>query len=336
MLEFDNRILSYYSQIKDLNKGIFTYPRFLALYPTNKCQFNCTFCDYKELNSGPKKELSISEWKHILDTCKNIGVEGIGLSGGGEPLMLSTIEEFLEYAFKLGFKIGLVTNGLLINKRLRPELYKLLFNCSFIRVSFESGSAQEFKRIKGSDYFNHILRNISEFIKDKPEKLQVSYKYTITSNIYSGDIKQAIRIADDVGFYSIQFKSVANSSLNLDLGKKEYIKEIIDSITPQNTKIIIDFDHFTKCDKECKISTIQTLIDYYGDIYICCYYRHRPDEMKIGNIFEKSFESIWGSAEHKYKISNIDPNKCNLYDCRYIRYDLIMKDLISKDYFSFI
>jgi radical SAM protein with 4Fe4S-binding SPASM domain len=333
---FEDRIYSFYNEIKEINKGNFPYPRFLALYPTNMCQFNCTFCDYKELNSCKPKYLEKLEWKYILDIFKNLGGEAIGLAGGGEPLMLPTISEFLTYSKKLGLKTSVVTNGLNINKVKNPELYEALFNCSFIRVSFEAGSPEVFKKIKGKDYFNQILRNVSEFIKDKPDKLQVSYKYTISSDYNYSDIIQAIKLADDLGFYSIQLKGVSNSKNKLSKKDRDSLKSFLEDVYFYNTKVIIDFDHYTKCDKECKISAIQTLIDYYGDIYICCYYRHRPEEMKIGNIFQNKFEDIWRSEEHKNKITNIDCDKCNLYDCRYIRYEQIMKDKIDTGYFSFI
>jgi radical SAM protein with 4Fe4S-binding SPASM domain len=336
MTEFDSRIYSFYKEIKDINKGIFNYPRFMALYPTNACQFNCTFCDYKELNHTKVRELSETEWKYILDTFKNLDGEAIGLSGGGEPLMLSTIEKLLEYTNKLDLKVGLVTNGLNIDKQNRRELYELLHNCSYVRISFEAGSEQEFNRIKGKSYFNHILRNVSEFINDKPDKLQVSYKYTIPISYSYNDIEHAIKLADFLGFYSIQFKGVSNSTLELDIESKILLKEFINSIKTYNVKVICDFDIYAKINKECRISTIQTLIDNYGDIYICCYYRHRPEEMKIGNIFEKKFTDIWGSFDHYNKIMNVDCNKCNLYDCRYIRYDELMKEAINTNYLSFI
>jgi len=199
---FDDRIFSYYNEIKELNKGKFPYPRFLALYPTNMCQFNCTFCDYKELNSEKPKQLSKIEWTYILDTFKGHGGEAVGLAGGGEPLMLSTIEDLLEYANKIGLKISLITNGLNIDKNKRNRLYNLLLEtCSHIRVSFEAGSAEVFKMIKGKDCFHRILENVGELIKDKPEYLQISYKYTVPYSFTINDIESAIKIADEFGFY---------------------------------------------------------------------------------------------------------------------------------------
>ena len=336
-MNFDSRIYSYYHEIKELNKGRFPYPRFLALYPTNTCQFNCMFCDYKALNSRKARHLKVDEWKYILDTFKNNGGEGVGLSGGGEPLMLESITELLFYIKKLGLSVNLITNGLNIDKKRKPKLYDALMEtCSFIRVSFEAGSPEVFNKIKGKNYFNRIIGNVTEFIKDKPKDLQVSYKYTIPSSYSIEDIENAICIADDVGFYSIQFKAVCNAENKLTEPDKKALKEYISTISANTTNVICDLNTYVKEDDGCLISAIQTLIDCNGDVYICCYYTHRIKEHRIGNVFETKFEDIWGTWKHIKKIVEVDCSKCNLYDCRYIRYAHIMEEKINNNYFSFI
>uniref|UniRef100_A0A6H1ZKN4 Putative radical SAM superfamily protein n=2 Tax=viral metagenome TaxID=1070528 RepID=A0A6H1ZKN4_9ZZZZ len=336
-MNFDNRIFSYYNEIKELNKGKFPYPRFLALYPTNMCQFNCTFCDYKELNSCKPKQLSKTEWMYILDTFKNIGGEAVGLAGGGEPLMLSTIEDLLEYANKIGLKIGVVTNGLNIDKRRKNRLYNLLLEtCTYIRISFEAGSGVVFEAIKGKDCFEKIINNVWDLIDDRPKDLQISYKYTISSSYNLEDIKKAILLANHLKFYSIQFKAVCNVNEELDNSNRDFLKTYINSIDVKDVKVICDLDTYKKESNGCRTCAIQTLIDYYGDVYLCCYYRHRLEDHRIGNIFKTKFEDIWGSYEHYSKLMNVDFNKCNLYDCRYIKYDRIMQDAIRTGYLSFI
>lgn len=332
-MNFDSRIISFYEEIKKINNGQFPFPRVLSLYPTNMCQFSCTFCDYKELNSYKPKQLSKLEWTYILNTFKNNGGESIHLCGGGEPLMLSTIEDLIIYANKLGLKIGLVTNG--ANIIARKKLYYLLSLCSYIRISFEAGSSEVFREIKGKDYFDRILSNISYLVNDNPN-LQVSYKYTISSKYLKEDIESAVKIADSMKFHSIQFKAVCNTDEKLSDDDRKLLNEYINSIPTKNTKLICNLERYEKKENGCPISLIQTLIDYYGDIYICCYYNHRINDHRIGNIFENKFENIWGSYEHYKKLMSVDCNKCNLYDCRYIKYDTIMNEYMEKDYLKFI
>jgi MoaA/NifB/PqqE/SkfB family radical SAM enzyme len=337
-IPFDARIFSFYNEIKGLNAGEFPYPRFLALYPTNMCQFNCTFCDYKELNACKPEFLKGWQWQYILKGFKNIGGEAVGLAGGGEPLMLPTIEEFLRKANDLGLAVAVVTNGLNIDKKNRRELYDLLLEtCTFIRVSFEAGTEDKFKKIKGKDSFSRIINNVWDLIDDSEgSNLQVSYKYTISSDYNFEDIAKAIGLANDLKFHSIQFKAVCNAEGRLKAKARNILTDFITSQNASNTKIICDLDLYKKRNDGCRICGIQTLIDYHGDVYLCCYYRHRLKEHKVGNVFDTKFKDIWGSTEHAKKMEEVDFRKCNLYDCRYIRYDHIMRDVIKSNYLSFI
>ena len=88
--------------------------------------------------------------------------------------------------------------------------------------------------------------------------------------------------------------------------------------------------------EQCLISPIQTLVDCFGDVYICCYYRHRPKEHKIGSILEESLKDILGSKKHMDKLIEIDYKKCNLYDCRFLEYQKILNEIDRKGSLTFI
>jgi MoaA/NifB/PqqE/SkfB family radical SAM enzyme len=336
-MKFDSRIMSFYHEMKEIDKEKFSRPRYMGLYPTNMCQFNCTFCDYKKLNNEPPKYLKESEWSYILSSFKDFGGEAVDLCGGGEPLMLPTIESLLKHAKKIGLKVGVVTNGLSINKYTRPDLYQLLLEtCSYVRVSFEAGSPEVFKSIKGSDRFGSILENVSYLIQDKPKDMEVSYKYTIPQSYSVTDMEEAIFLADTAKFNSIQFKAVCNSEEALGDSDRRWIENFIKPIDTEFTEVICNLKRSEKTTKKCFISSIQTIIDYFGDVYLCCYYNHRTKSHKIGNIGRNKLEEIWGSYKHYEIACNVNISECNVYDCRYIRYEKIMKDLMNTNYLSFI
>ena len=79
------------------------------------------------------------------------------------------------------------------------------------------------------------------------------------------------------------------------------------------------------------MTPIHTLIDPYGDVYICCYYMGRETEHRIGNVFEQPVSEIWGSQEHLNKLRSIDPAKCNVFDCRWHVYNQKMSELLNND-----
>lgn len=339
-MNFDFRILSYYKEIEEIKNGNIPYPKYMSLYPTNACQFNCSFCDYKALNLCKVRELTKEEVTYILGVFKKYGGETLDLCGGGEPLMHSEIEYIFKYIKKLGLEVGLVTNGLNIDKNKKPELYDLILDtCSYVRISFESGSSDTFKKIKKKDRFVKILNNVGKLIEDKKDNLEVSYKYTIPNNYSLLDIKNAIMIADYLKFDNIQFKAVCNCDDKLKDSDRKSLNKFINKIKV-DTKVICSLKKTERLPEDSHVCcALRLLIDNYGNIYICCYYQHREDSHKIGNLFSPKFtpfEKIWGSRDHKKKMENIDYKECNLYDCRFLRYNKQMQELMKNKKLRFI
>ena len=339
----DKRILSFYHEAMQIKKGIFPKPRFMIFYPTNVCPFNCIFCDYAELNRQKKKSLRKLEWEYLLNQFKNNGGMAIELCGGGEPLATPGVADLISYSASIGLKIGLLTNGLFIDKDKYPEIFSsILENCSYVRVSMESGSQEVFERIRrtGNRYsFEKILDNISQLVAEKREELQVSYKYTVGSVCDLDDIFRAVSLAEERGFNSVQFKPACNVG-ECFKEDREAIEEKITSFankTLKRTKLVCNFREAV-LDREtgCFMSAIHTLIDYHGDAYICCYYRHRIDSHKIGNVFEKNLYDVWHSFEHWRKMREINVAECNVYDCRFIRYNETMKQALNSGQLEFI
>lgn len=339
----DKRILSYYHEAIQIKKGIFPNPRFMIFYPTNFCPFACTFCDYEDLNREKKKTLKKIEWEFLLNEFKNNGGLAIELCGGGEPLAIPGAADLIDYAAKLGLKIGILTNGLFINKAKYPEIYNsILKNCSYVRVSMESASQKVFEQVRrtGNAFsFQNILDNVSELISEKKGNLQVSYKYTIGSICDLDDIYRAIVFAEERGFDSVQFKVACNVEKEFCDDRnllEEKIKEFAKK-TLKKSNLVCNFKRY-KLDPKigCFMSAVHTLIDYNGDVFICCYYRHRIQKHRIGNVFQKNLYDIWHSFEHWQKLKNIDVEECNLYDCRFIRYNEIMENALETGQLEFI
>ena len=339
----DKRIFSFYQEALKIKKGQFPNPRFLILYPTNVCPFNCIFCDYTDLNTENKRSLKKVEWEYILNEFKNNGGMAIELCGGGEPLATPNIHELINYAAKLNLKVGILTNGLFVNKEKHPKLFDSINDhCSYLRVSMESASQEIFEKVRktGNRFsFDNILENIGMLIKEKPNNLQVSYKYTIGSVCDVNDLYRAIDLSEEYGFDSVQFKTASNVDEDFREDRSSIERKIKEHATKSlnKTKLICNFSKST-LNKEtgCFMSAVHTLVEYNGDVFICCYYRHRMNKHKIGNIFNKNFYDIWHSFEHWEKMKSVNIDECNLYDCRFIKYNKIMKDALETGQLEFI
>ena len=94
---------------------------FLSL--TSLCNLQCHFClKYKEEKT---KELTVSEWKNVIDIIKDFNKEKktIFLSGG-EPLIINYFHELYQYIYENEMKINVFTNGTL----LRDEEIQLFYD----------------------------------------------------------------------------------------------------------------------------------------------------------------------------------------------------------------
>ena len=90
------------------------FPRSIDINPTAICNLHCSFC------WGPSHTipdgLSTEDWKQVIYSLIQRGTEAIVFTGG-EPLVRRDIDELIRFAKKLGVRITLSTNTLLLRRR---------------------------------------------------------------------------------------------------------------------------------------------------------------------------------------------------------------------------
>ncbi len=115
----------------------------------------CSFCNVWRKNIY-EDEASTLEIEQKLIECWDLGCFFISFSGG-EPLLREDVGKLLEFSSrKIGFYTGLVTNGLLLDKKI-DEISKYT---DFLAVSFDANNKQIFEKTRGVDAFEKIKRNI--------------------------------------------------------------------------------------------------------------------------------------------------------------------------------
>lgn len=118
----------------------------MKIFLTNKCNLNCVYCFKDKRKREP--ELS-SIIKQIKRARKKI------LLKGGEPLLRKDLLDILKFAKSRGLKIGLETNGILLNKKIISYIDEVYF-------VFDSSNFNEWKKItqKERSDFNKSLSAI--------------------------------------------------------------------------------------------------------------------------------------------------------------------------------
>jgi MoaA/NifB/PqqE/SkfB family radical SAM enzyme len=130
------------------------HPMFLHYECTFRCNMKCMFCNIWRKNMY-EKEATTQEIKQRLYECWDLGCS-ISSFTGGEPLLRNDIGQLLEYSNKIGMFTGMVTNAILLDKRL-DEIAKYT---DALAVSFDVNDKQTFNRTRGVNAFDTVKKNI--------------------------------------------------------------------------------------------------------------------------------------------------------------------------------
>jgi pyruvate-formate lyase-activating enzyme len=89
--------------------------RIIHLHPTRLCNLACLHC-YSESGPNQRGALDAASLTRALEVLRAEGYEVVSLSGG-EPLVYRDIGDVVRGAKQLGFRVTMITNGLLVNER---------------------------------------------------------------------------------------------------------------------------------------------------------------------------------------------------------------------------
>ena len=126
--------------------------RYLELQITDRCNLRCRHC---YIGESRNKELPMAALKSVLDEFEHM--QGLRLLiTGGEPLMHRHFNEFNELLPSYGFRKVLLTNGLLLNKRIID-----LLNVDEIQFSVD-GMEYGHDATRGEGTFQKVMKIVAE------------------------------------------------------------------------------------------------------------------------------------------------------------------------------
>ncbi len=91
--------------------------------PTNRCNLNCPWCSCAERDRSVEMDLPTA--RKVIGDLALLGCKAATITGGGEPLMHRDLPEMLACFADHGIKIGLVTNGILLDRLDKLSLSRL-------------------------------------------------------------------------------------------------------------------------------------------------------------------------------------------------------------------
>ena len=220
---------------------------YIDLFHWTQCNSACFYCSNRNLT-----KLKITKWKNqkgvvnalkILENLKQLDLLDKDLiisQVGGEPTLLKEFVDILKFVIKNNYSIYILSNGILYEKYIVKALEKT--PSSSLTVSLDCGTRETYKKIKGVDEFNNVIKNLREYViqtKDFSDKIHCKYIILEGVNDNKEEIDRWIDICEAIGiksfFPSIEFCHSMEQKTAIPehiCELYEYIKEKVSCLNP--------------------------------------------------------------------------------------------------------
>lgn len=310
-----------------------TAPMVVELDPTTACNLACHDCiSANLLNQGGIDEERLMK---LAEEFTKGGVRAVVLIGGGEPMAHPKFTELVNALHTSGIKVGVTTNGTLINRHFDACVNKT----SWLRVSVDAGSEEVFADFRphasGKSQFRIVIDNMKRMAEVKTGLLGYSFlllsKYDADGNLLrtnAVDIAKAAHLAKEIGCDYFELKPAFDMMHFLqqqDLSVIETVNanlKAVHDLADDNFKIIAPFTleealngvgTQTKSYNRCLTAELRTVITPSG-AYVCPYHRGNLN-MRIGDIAKTSLQDLWTGGKRAKVMERVDPAKHCSFHC---------------------
>ena len=299
-----------------------------------ECTLNCNFfCKHCGSSAGRKffnDELATNEIKKVFeDIAKTYDPKEIMVAiTGGEPLLRPDLFDVMNFAHKLGFPWGMVTNGFLVTKDKITEMKKAGMSSVVVSIDGINEIHDEFRNTPGA--YEKAMQAVR--LMKEADFLKV---IQITTSLHQKAFPHLEKM------YEVFKQSGANSwrIMNIDpIGRAENNTEIL--LTDKQLRGLLEFikEKRKKIDKNfevvygcagflgtefegkvrpwlfnCNTGISTASILHNGDIFVCPNVPRQP-ELIQGNVKKDNFVKIWENKfEHFRNPARTKCQKC--IDC---------------------
>lgn len=199
---------------------------------TSQCNCRCGFC---ELGSGkmyhPENEASTERAMEIVKELRAIGIKYLTLSGG-EVFLRKDIFLVMKALGEAGIKVGIVSNGLMLNSLSEEKIGLLKKYLDTLVISIDSAVPEEHDTLRGvKGLFSQIMKGIDKL--HSHGFTNITFESIIMGKNYK-QVPEIIRLANKKGIRKVMFRPINIASnfpqLNPLSNKKEFAEYDVDDI----------------------------------------------------------------------------------------------------------
>jgi PqqA peptide cyclase len=293
------------ASINSDKRGSLYRPLGLLAELTYRCPLHCPYCSNPTGDKGKAKgnELSVAEWKRVLEAARQLGVLH-ALFSGGEPLQYQGLEELVGKAHELELYTNLITSGLGFSSAKARALKKA--GLDSVQLSFQSDEGALGDQIAGTKVHD---------LKLKTAELARSLEFPLTVNIVLhraniDRVKSLIELAEKLGAHRLelantQYYGWAFKNRNLLLPTREQVfeakkiaQEAMKRLKGRMEILYVVPDYFSERPKPCMNGWGQRYltVNPWGDV-LPCPTSGEIKSLRFENVREKPLGWIWRESE---------------------------------------
>lgn len=291
------------------------YPIELEIGLTNTCNHRCIFCavDYTEY-----KPIMLDK-QILLSNLKQLSIKGLKsviYAGEGEPLVNKEASEIINQTKSYNIDVAMSTNGVLLTKEVSQECLKSL---SWIRFSMSGINDETYEAIHRSKKgdLQRVLDNLQEAVKIKrDQRLQTilgAQLLLLPDN--QGEIVSMANQLREIGIDYFTIKPFSQhpqskNKIEVDYSNLLGLEKELEELQTDKYKIYFRANAMKKleCKRDydkCRALPFMVYIDAKGDIWPCITFLGK-EELKYGNLYQKSFIEMWESEERAQIVKYFD------------------------------
>jgi len=314
-----------YSPNADLTQRF--VPLVMSWNVTLECNMKCSHCYINATENKLENELTTEEGKVFMDQLCKVSRPLLILSGG-EPLLRKDIFKLIEYGTDKGLKMGLGSNGYLIDDTVAKQLKDA--GIATVSISLDSNipaQHDDFRGVKGA--FEKAV-NACKALRKNDVLVQVNA--TLTHNNYD-QIDDIMYLAEEIGvenFHLFFLVPTGRGKKLTDISPQKY-EDMITNTFAKVAKHKLNVrpscaPQFMRIAKGMGLDMRQWIRGCIAGLYYCRIYPNGDVTpcpylpIKLGNIREKSFKEIWFNSEvfTALRDSNTLKGKCGACEFRFV------------------
>jgi radical SAM protein with 4Fe4S-binding SPASM domain len=257
------------------------FPMMCVLSFVYVCNAKCPNCPYtnSQIRAHYRDQpfMEESTFKIIADQCGEYGA-WVRISGGGEPMLHSKAVELMEYAKKVGARVGLITNGSLFTEESSTRLLEAQID--MIEFSVDAEDPKTYAKVRRGLKWDVLLNNVKRMV-------ELRNRVKSSTKIIASGINQVDINIDAVAKFWEPMVDNFQKRKYLTWGVNDPSKSADPTPYLPPTEMI-----------PCPFIFERLNIDSRGKVMVCGFDIAARTDM--GNIHEKSIKEIWHGKEFEH------------------------------------